>query len=43
MYFISGMLTPTHITSLISLLEEAGREIMRIYRNEDFEISLKTI
>jgi 3'(2'), 5'-bisphosphate nucleotidase len=35
------MLAQTLITSLISLLEEAGAEIMRIYRNEDFEIRLK--
>jgi 3'(2'), 5'-bisphosphate nucleotidase len=35
------MLTSTHITSLVSLLEEAGREIMRIYRNEDLKIKLK--
>ena len=35
------MLLPGQISSVISLLVEAGVEIMRIYRDEDFHIRLK--
>jgi 3'(2'), 5'-bisphosphate nucleotidase len=35
------MLSPGQTKSIIELLEKAGDEIMRIYRNEDFHIRIK--